>query len=233
MLRTQSVEQGTLDLIKKLMADDKFKDFNLVGGTALALMIGHRKSVDIDLFSTAAFNAPELGDHLTTNYNAEEVRTLKNVVFCYVDDVKIDLIAHQYPLIENLEIIEGIRMVSLLDIGAMKLNAIFHSGKRLKDFVDMYSLLETYTLDQLLNGCQKKYPNLDISMVKQSLIHHNDITFLPIEFIGAEIKWPTIADRLKKAFYNPYITFGLPETTKKLMENLKESEKKKGRGRKP
>src|SRR5690349_3583153 len=99
MLRTKSVEQGTLDLIKKLMADEKFKAFNLVGGTALALMIGHRISVDIDLFSTTAFNAPQLGDHLTTNYNVQEVQILKNGVFCYVNDVKIDLIAHQYPLI--------------------------------------------------------------------------------------------------------------------------------------
>lgn len=215
MLRTKSVEQGTLDLIKKLMLDDKFKDFNLVGGTALALMIGHRISVDIDLFSTSAFSAPELGDHLTTNYKAEEVRTLTNGVFCYVNDVKIDLIAHQYPLVENIELIEGIRMVSLLDIGAMKLNAIFHSGKRLKDFVDMYSLLETYTLDQLLNACQKKYPDLNMNMVKQSLIHHDDITFLPVEFIGPEIKWPTISSRLKDAFHNPRVTF--EKTNKNLL----------------
>jgi hypothetical protein len=139
MLCTKSVEQRTLDLIRKLMSDDKFNNFNLLGGITLALMIGHRISVDIDLFSTTAFNAPELGDHLTTNYKAEEVQILKNGVFCYVNDIKIDLIAHQYPLIGNLETIEGIRMVSLLDIGAMKLNAIFHFGKRLKDFVDMYS----------------------------------------------------------------------------------------------
>ena len=49
MLRKETVEEGTLDLIKKLMADDVFSDFNLVGGTALSLMIGHRKSIDIDL----------------------------------------------------------------------------------------------------------------------------------------------------------------------------------------
>lgn len=201
MLRTKSVEQGTLDLIRKFMSDDKFNNFNLVGGTALALMIGHRISIDIDLFSTPAFNAPELGNHLTTNYNAEEVRTLNNGVFCFVNDIKVDLITHQYPLIENIEIIEGVRMVSLLDIGAMKLNAIFHSGKRVKDFVDMYFLLETYTLDQLLNACQKKYQDININMVKQSLIHHGDIIFLPVEFIGAEIKWPVIADRI--GFSNP------------------------------
>jgi hypothetical protein len=76
MLRTNTVETGTLDLIRKFMSDHKFNAFNLVGGTALALKIGHRISVDIDLFSTSAFNASELSDHLTANYNAEDVKTL-------------------------------------------------------------------------------------------------------------------------------------------------------------
>jgi hypothetical protein len=64
MLRTQTVEKGTLDLIKRLMSDDKFNNFNLVGGTALALKIGHRVSVDIDLFSTTPFNTGNVGRHL-------------------------------------------------------------------------------------------------------------------------------------------------------------------------
>ena len=60
MLRTNTVEAGTLDLIKRFMSDDRFNGFNLVGGTALALKVGHRKSIDIDLFSTSAFSAPDL-----------------------------------------------------------------------------------------------------------------------------------------------------------------------------
>lgn len=84
----------------------------------------------------------DLARHLTATYKATEVRALNNAVFCKAEGVKIDLMAHQYPLIGKMEITEGIRMVSLLDLGAMKLNAIFKSGARLKDFVDMYSLLE-------------------------------------------------------------------------------------------
>lgn len=232
MLRTNTVETGTLDLIKKLMSDDKFNAFNLVGGTALALKIGHRISVDIDLFSTYAFNASDLSDHLAVNYNAEDVKTLTNGVFCFVNNIKVDLIAHQYPLVEKPEFIEGVRIASLLDIGAMKLNAIFHSGKRLKDFVDMYSLLEKYTLNQMLDACQRKYSELNINMVKQSLIHHGDIISLPVEFVGAEIKWPAIAERLNKAFLNPNITFGLPETTRKLAGKIPRNDKGKNRGHK-
>src|SRR5579872_4962265 len=151
MLRTQTVAQGTLDLIKRFMSDDKFNNFNLVGGTALALKIGHRVSVDIDLFSATPFHTRDLGHHLATVYSATNIRTLGNSIFCFVNDIKIDFLPHEYPLVGNIDILEGIRIVSLQDIGAMKLNAIFNSGHRLKDFVDMYSLLEKFTLSELLD----------------------------------------------------------------------------------
>ncbi len=231
MLRTQTVETGTLDLIKRFMSDDKFNNFNLVGGTALALKIGHRRSVDIDLFSTTPFDTMDLGHHLAAAYSATDIRTLGNSIFCFVNDIKIDLLPHQYPLVGNIDTLEGIRIVSLQDIGAMKLNAIFNSGQRLKDFVDMYSLLEKFTLHELLDACHRKYPDLNINMVKHSLIHFNDIIFSPIEFMGPEIKWPIITERLQKAFHNPFISFGLPESTKKLLQNR--SSETKGRRKGP
>ena len=209
MLRTETVETGTLDLIKRFMSDYCFNEFNLVGGTALALKIGHRISVDIDLFSTTPFNSSELGCHLIPTYQATEVRVITNGVFCYVNNIKIDLLSHQYPLVENITLPDGVRMVSLLDIGAMKLNAIFNSGKRLKDFVDMYALLEIYPLNELLDACCRKYVTLNINMVKNSLLFHDDIIFTPIEYIGSEINWPEIAERLKNSYHNPHTRFGL------------------------
>jgi hypothetical protein len=213
------------------MSDDKFNNFNLVGGTALALKIGHRRSVDIDLFSPDPFNSQDLSHHLLTDYKATKVSTLTNGVFCFVNDIKIDLVSHQYPLVKEIDILEGIRMVSLLDIGAMKLNAIFNSGQRYKDFVDMYSLLENFTLHEMLDACQRKYSDLNINMVKHSLIHFDDIIFSPIEFVGLEIAWPIIAERLLNAFRNPHISFGLPESAKKLIQN--KPAKTKGRRKGP
>jgi hypothetical protein len=60
------------------MKDDKFSSFNLVGGTALALKIGHRKSLDIDLFTTSDFNSPEISNHLTANYNVTRIQAINN-----------------------------------------------------------------------------------------------------------------------------------------------------------
>jgi hypothetical protein len=209
------------------MTDHYLNEFNLVGGTALALKIGHRMSIDIDLFSTTPFNSSEFGRHLTTNYQATEVRILTNGVFCFINNIKIDLLTHQYPLVENIDLVEGIRMVSLLDIGAMKLNAIFGSGKRLKDFVDMYALLEIYPLNEMLDACCRKYADLNFNMVKKSLLFHDDIIFTPIEYVGSEINWPEIAERLKNSYHNPHVTFGTPETTKNLVKNIQADDKRK------
>ena len=233
MLRKETVEKGTMDLVNKLMADEKFASFNLVGGTALALKIGHRKSIDIDLFTATDFNSHEVSGHLTSNYNISRIQTMHNGVFSLVDGVKLDLLAHKYPLVEDPETIEGIRIVSLKDIGAMKLNAIYNNGTRLKDFMDMYALLEIFPLQELLQASEKKYPENNIVMVKNALLHHQDIDFtVLIDYVGKEVKWPEIADRLKKAFHSPQIAFSkLPAKTRDLMEKIQR--KGEGKGKKP
>jgi hypothetical protein len=217
------------------MADDKFKAFNLVGGTALALKLGHRKSIDIDLFSTDSFNATALSEYITDTYNAGQLRAITNGVFGFIDGIKIDLIAHQYPLVDNIETIEGIRMVSLLDISAMKLNAIYNNGTRLKDLVDMYALLEIFPLQQMLQACQQKYPEINIGMVKNALLHHEDIDLsVPIDYTAQDIEWPAISDRLRNAFRQPELIFKkIPDSTLELMKKIRQKNKGQGKGRRP
>lgn len=209
MLHIQTVETRTLDLINDLMADSQLSNFNLVGGTALALKLGHRISIDIDLFSTTSFSSREIANHLIERYDAQEVRILTNAIFCFINEIKTDLISHQYPLIGELDVINGIRMVSLEDIAAMKLNAIYGSGRRLKDFIDIYVLLEKFSLREMLQACNRKYPDLNLQVLKHAVMYHENIDFsVPIDYVGVEIKWNIIAERLKEAFYNPKTVFG-------------------------
>jgi len=112
MLCKETVEKRTLDLIKLLMKDDIFMSFNLVGGTALALKLGHRKSIDIDLFTTSDFNSTDISKHLYSAYQAKRIQTIVNGVFCFVKGIKLDLLAHKYPLLENISTIDGVRMIS-------------------------------------------------------------------------------------------------------------------------
>jgi hypothetical protein len=191
------------------MSDPTFHDFNLVGGTALALKIGHRLSVDIDLFSANPFDAAAIAAHLQATNAAKDIRTIKNGVFCFIDRIKIDLIAHQYRLVNDIDIDDGVRSVSLGDIAAMKLNAIYNNGSRLKDFVDMYALLELFTLNQMLLTCHYKYPDLAMDIVKRSLTYFEDIDFTnPVKFSGPEVPWLVIAGRLKAATLRPNVLAG-------------------------
>jgi len=200
MLFTQTIETGTLDLIKRLMQDPEFDDFNLVGGTALALKLGHRKSIDIDLFTNKGFDSDRILKRLKGQYGSENNVAIQNGIFCLIDGVKTDFIAHQYPLINPIEELEGIRMASLEDIEAMKLNAILNSGARLKDFVDIFSLLECRPLNKLTEAFVKKYPNVNKQMAHNAMIYFNDINARQrIDFVDREIHLKEIKSRLNTA----------------------------------
>jgi hypothetical protein len=233
MLYTETVEKGTLALIKRLMNDATLSQFYLVGGTALSLKIGHRKSIDIDLFTDKDFNSEKISKHLESAYQPSAIRSIKNGVFSQIDGVKVDVISHQYPLIENIENAEGIRIVSLLDIGAMKLNAINGNGTRLKDFIDVYKLLEHHSLNEFLQACETKYADINQATAKNALLYHEDIDFsVKLDFIGIEIKWADVTTRLKQAAVNPKQVFGQRELlSKKRQESInpaKGRQKKRG-----
>ena len=175
---------------------------------ALSLLIGHRISIDIDLFTEKDFNAGSLRLYLEQNHQMADAKTIGNGVFGFIDNIKIDIIAHKYPLIEPLQIIDGIRMSSLEDIGAMKLNAIAGSGNRLKDFVDIYYLLEHRPFRLLGNAYEQKYPNVNIQIAGNSLLYFNDIDHsVSIKLMNGKVEWDKIDKRLHQAVYNPMKIF--------------------------
>lgn len=167
MLYKETVEARTLDLIKLLVADSSLADFFMVGGTALSLQIGHRLSIDIDLFSQKDFDSNALKMYMEEMYNMTNAKAIKNGLWGFINDIKVDLIAHKYPLTQPLGEAEGIRMVSLQDIGAMKLHAIFQNGNRYKDFIDMYFLLEHQPLKVFADSYEKNTFLMPISTLQK------------------------------------------------------------------
>lgn len=226
MLHKETVAPQTLDLIKRLFKDAKLSDFVLVGGTALSLQIGHRISIDIDLFNDKPFDAANIASHLQKNYNTENVKTLKNGVFCFIDDIKVDVMSHQYPWVKAPIVSEGIRMVSLEDIGAMKLHAIVQSGSRLKDFIDIYFLLGQLSFQDLFGFYEKKYPDTSKAVVQKALLYDNDIKPSSIDMIGKSIDFERIAARIKESILNPSKTFSQQKTN----QDLTVRKRKRGRG---
>lgn len=169
----QAVTNELLTLIRELMADNSLSFFNLVGGTALSLLLGHRRSMDIDLFSNRSFNAANVADYLAHKYELDQYSVEENSVSGFVRGIRIDLISHRYRMIDSVEQINGIRIMGIKDLTAMKLNAIANRGSK-KDFWDCAKLLEHYSLDEQLAWYSEKYPQANLWQVQKSLCYFED-----------------------------------------------------------
>ena len=231
MLHKETVTPGTLDLIQTLMQDHQLNSFYLVGGTALSLRIGHRESIDIDLFSSSDFDGDGLAVHLRNSYGADVKRHKGNYVSGSIGEVDFDFISHKYPSIRPIETIEGIRMMSNQDISAMKINAIVNSGQRIKDFIDMHYLLMEMPLNEILDYYCQKYPNVDPNTAKSSLMYHNDIDFnVPVKLMDAKLKWQDVQGSISKAVREYTLVLESRELYRKLQEAKNSQKNDRGRG---
>jgi len=140
MYYPESVSQELLLILKKLMLEAELKDFNLGGGTSLALRFGHRRSVDIDLFSRRQFDSLHLSELLHSRFSSLELINRTEGSLCMlIDGCKLDILQHNFPLLNEPLVNNGIRFLSLPDLAAMKINAVTNRGSK-KDFVDLYLL---------------------------------------------------------------------------------------------
>lgn len=177
MLQTQTVEPGTFSLLKRLMNVPELSGFDLVGGTALSLLYGHRKSVDLDLFSPIPFENQTIIEGLENEFGESfdrDKRPSKFGIFCYIDKVKVDIVRNPHPLIGDRQNIEGIRMFSVQDLMAMKIQAILGRGQK-KDFWDIAELLHHYSVEDFIRAHQQKYPSQQLLIsIPQCLTYFGD-----------------------------------------------------------
>ncbi len=208
MLYTETVAPHTLELLKELMADDQLSAFFLVGGTALSLWIGHRISIDFDLFSLQSFDANMLSANLESS-NGLQLRYLdKNTIKGSINNIQVDLITHAYPLVADVSAYDGIQIASLEDIAAMKLNAVIGNGTRLKDFVDVAFLSTRLSLSQMTNAYERKYNTRNPFIALKALAYHDEINFdEPVRFISGLYSWKLIQRRLQQMIQSTGKTF--------------------------
>ena len=202
MLQYRAIYPATLELLKKLMALPELQDFFLVVGTALALQMGHRISLDIDLFTQQDFDAQKLFLKLDNQFSisdlTEESNTLNfNITYPEKSNeiVKIDLIKYPYPLIKPILNVENIRLLSVEDIIPMKLSAVAGRGSK-KDFYDIFYFLKTYSFDQMFKLFEKKFPNTNKFHVIKSLTYFDDAEIEPNPQTIEKIIWNEIKNTI-------------------------------------
>ena len=202
MLFKTTVEPATLELLKSLQRKDYMRGFNLVGGTALAFYMGHRNSADIDLFSNYAFNASQLIELIEQDYPLQLYNTASNTIRGSIENINIDIIAHIYPYINEPSVIDGINILSVPDLIAMKLNAISVSGERSKDFVDIYFILEEkrFSINDMLRFYQMKYNQQGDMHILKSLIYFEDVDLSswPVLLKKPLLKWTEVKKKIEK-----------------------------------
>jgi hypothetical protein len=204
MLQKTAVAQETFKLLVRLMNDPKLNDRYLVGGTALALYMGHRKSVDLDLFSNEETDGT-LMEYLKENYGLETAYSgIRKNFSGEIEKIKIDCVTHPYTLIDPIFVSEeGIRIVGMRDIAAMKLLAIRDNGQRLKDFVDIACLSTQITYRTMLDAFEEKYKGASTISPYKALLFHDDIKFnSKIEMLNGNFEWKLIEKRIREMTQN-------------------------------
>lgn len=199
MLHKNTVKPETFDLLKRLMQLTALDKFALVGGTNLSLQLGHRISVDLDIFSNEEFLSREVIPKVTDSFPDFKLFHSTEKSFSGVmEGVKIDIVLHKYDYLEPIKEIDGVRLLSVADIIPMKLGALSQRGAK-KDFWDIAELLNYHTIAQMLEMFAKKYKNHDYGYVVHSLYYFDDAENQenPIDLKG--IRWQQVKDKIKKA----------------------------------
>ena len=198
MLHYETVDEGTLGLLKQLQSLDILSEMRLVGGTSLALQIGHRKSIDIDLFGILNVEFDILIDELKTLGEVVLLKNSKNIHSLLINDIKVDIVNYNYKWLTNKMTIDNIYFATIEDIAAMKLNAIMGRGSK-KDFIDLYFILKNYTLTTLMDFYSKKYHDGSIFLVLKSLAYFEDADEQEMPFMFHNTSWQTMKNNIKKA----------------------------------
>ena len=188
MLYYETIHPDTLELLKKIQSLEIFTDTRLVGGTALALQIGHRKSIDLDFFGNVSASLEEIVLEFSEFANANPLSSSKTMRFLIVDGVKVDIVNYSYNWIDKPVIENGIILAGIKDISAMKLSAITNRGTK-KDFIDLYFLLKRFSFNELIDFYLEKYSDAQLFTVLKSLTYFEDAEADPLPVMVDSISW--------------------------------------------
>jgi len=170
MLRQEAVVPEMIALIKELQSDSLFKNHFLVGGTALTLQLGHRTSTDIDLFTLKKQSAMAIIQFLNKNYKDVDINIGKNDFSrIFVNGIKVELVEYNEKLLENPKNEEGITLIGINEIAAMKLTTMLKRTEP-RDFIDIAYLLKEMSLKKMFELYKEKYGSISPLFMKRTLL---------------------------------------------------------------
>lgn len=197
MLHYKTIEPATLELLKKLLAIPGFENLRLAGGTSLALQIGHRTSIDLDLFGLLDMEPEEVLDAIRSLGTVTILKNSRTIHIFMLNNIKVDIVNYNYPWLTPPNETDNLRLAGMEDICAMKLAAVAGRGTR-KDFIDVYFLLRSFTLQEMFHFYSVKYTDASPFMVIKSLIYFEDAEKDPEPLMFEPLEWDTLKLELQK-----------------------------------
>lgn len=194
--QSEAIQKDTKEVLVLLKKSGIVDDFYLAGGTALAIQLGHRESIDLDWFRKHGFANEQLKERLMKlgdfSVTSEDVDTLHGVL----DGVKISFLKYDHDQLFPCIVFDGVQMADERDIAAMKISAISSRGSK-KDFIDLYFLLQKYHLIELLNLFERKHADIKYNMLHifKSIVFFDSADNDPTPVMIKHFEW----DRVKRA----------------------------------
>lgn len=195
MLHKKAIPPSTLELLKKISAFYELESFGL-GGTNLALRMGHRLSVDLDFFTNLPYETSHLFQLITKKFASAELLFEKNQTILFnINDTKVDFVLYPFAWLLPFDVVDGIRLLSVADIISMKLQAVSNRNAK-KDYWDIAFLLKQYSLQEMLKIFKTKFPQIDVGFIIHSLTDFDKADTELDPDIYTEITWNEIKVQL-------------------------------------
>lgn len=162
---------------KKLLSQLSFLKrfgFYMAGGTALALQLGHRRSLDFDFYTQKKFDNKKLLFELEKKLkDVILIQSAEQTLIVKINEIEVSFFHYPYPLIYPPIEVNGASLASKEDIAAMKIIAISDRGTK-RDFIDIHFLLKEFSLEEIFQFVKTKYPSFNIYVALQGLTYFAD-----------------------------------------------------------
>jgi len=195
-LFSETISPDTSRLIEKIKNRPWLRPYYLAGGTALALHLGHRTSIDLDFFTESEVEEMTIVDHLRMAGNLRLDQMGKGTIVGNLDDVRISFFKYPYRLLDSLIEWNGLNVASVHDIALMKMVAIFQRGS-IKDFIDLFFIAREFKpIDALIPELSIKYVGVqfNINHILRSVCYFEDAENEPMPNMIAACDWQEVKE---------------------------------------
>lgn len=197
----EGIAESALRALRSIHGCDFSSQFYLAGGTAAAILLGHRLSIDLNYFSSVPFTGAQIAQSLVeAGIEPSQLELSPKTLHCVIEGAKVSFLAYEHPLLVKTALFEQTSIASLLDIGLMKIIAIASRGMK-KDFIDLYFILKSISLQTLLDNFSNKYPidRIDPYHYLRSLTFFDDAENDPMPQMLIDCDWPHVKDCIRLA----------------------------------